>query len=201
MNDIVVAIAAWRNKEIWGIGFSGPVADLIFTAFGDEVTYIVFIFNWYVVQGVVMSNSLFADYHGPMQLGVYGVDLVSALVRRLDGELVARNFDALQQLGTYGFWPSAFGSLFVDLWFFGILVSGAWGALTGLVYQRLRSARDARWLLLAPFVTMGILFSFINTPLGFSNGLVTHLWMLIAFFSARRMKPRRPRASLSVGLP
>ena len=178
-------------EEIWGIGFRGPVADLMFKALGDEVTYVVFIFNWYVVQGLVMGNFLFSDYHGPMQLGVYGVDLVSALMRRLDGTLVARNFDALQQLGTYGFLPSAFGSLYVDLWFFGILVTGAWGALTGLVYQRIRSTRDSRWLVFAPFVTMGILFSFINTPIGFSNGLVTHLWMLIAFLSARRLKVRR----------
>ena len=186
-------------EEIWGIGFRGPMADLMFRALGDEVTYIIFIFNWYVVQGLMMGNFLFSDYHGPMQLGVYGVDLVSALMRRLDGALVARNFDALQQLGTYGFLPSAFGSLYVDLWFFGILVSGAWGVLTGLVYQRIRSARDSRWLVFAPFVTMGILFSFINTPIGFSNGLVTHAWMLAAFLSAR-LKLRRPRPLL-IGSP
>ena len=187
-------------EEIWGIGFRGPMADLMFKALGDEVTYIIFIFNWYVVQGLMMGNFLFSDYHGPMQLGVYGVDLVSALMRRLDGALVARNFDALQQLGTYGFLPSAFGSLYVDLWFFGILVSGAWGVLTGLVYQRIRSARDSRWLVFAPFVTMGILFSFINTPIGFSNGLVTHAWMLVAFLSARRLTLRRPRPLL-IGSP
>ena len=187
-------------EEIWGIGFRGPMADLMFKALGDEVTYIIFIFNWYVVQGLMMGNFLFSDYHGPMQLGVYGVDLVSALVRRLDGALVARYFDALQQLGTYGFLPSAFGSLYVDLWFFGIGVSAVWGVLTGLVYQRIRSARDSRWLVFAPFVTMGILFSFINTPIGFSNGLVTHAWMLIAFLSSRRLKPRRTRPLL-IGSP
>ena len=38
----------------------------------------------------------------------------------------------------------------------------------------------------AYFVTMGILFSFINTPIGFANGLVTHLWLLVAFVAARQ---------------
>ena len=187
-------------ETVWGIGFQGPIANVMYSMFGDEVTYVVFIFNWYVVQGLPMSNILFSQYDGPMQFGVYGVDLISALVRRLDGALVARRFDSLQQLGTYGFLPSAFGSLYVDLWFYGIVVSGVWGALAGLVYQRVRSARDSRWLIFAPFVTVGILFSLMNTPIGFSNGLVTHLWMLIAFRSARRVNPPRPAPAL-VGCP
>ena len=187
-------------EAIWGIGFRGPMADLMFRVLGDEITYVIFIFNWYVVQGLPMSSILFSQYDGPMQFGVYGVDLISALVRRLDGALVARGFDSLQQLGTYGFLPSAFGSLYVDLWFYGIVVSGVWGALAGLVYQRVRSARDSRWLLFAPVVTVGILFSLMNTPIGFSNGLVTHLWMLIAFMSARRVNTPRP-APVLVGCP
>lgn len=184
-------------ESIWGVGFRGPMADLMFSVLGDEVTYVIFIFNWYVVQGLPMSNILFSDYNGPMQLGVYGVDLISALVRRLDGARVARDFDLLQQLGTYGFLPSAFGSLYVDLWFFGIVVSVAWGAAAGLVYQRIRSAGDSRWLMLAPVVSMGILFSLINTPLGFSNGLVTHLWMVAAFISARPFTARRSNPALA----
>ena len=183
-------------EEIWGIAFRGPMADAMFQLIGQEWTYLVFIFNWYVVQGLVMSNFLFAGYPGPAQFGVYGVDLVSALVRRIDGALVARYFDALQQLGTYGFLPSAWGSLYVDLWYFGLAASAAWGALAAWVYQNIRRARDSRWLAIAPFVTMGILFSFINTPIGFSNGLVTHIWVVVAFVVARPRRARHPhRAS------
>ena len=180
-------------EEIWGIAFRGPMADAMLQLIGQEWTYLVFIFNWYVVQGLVMSNFLFSDYPGPAQLGVYGVDLVSALVRRIDGALVARYFDALQQLGTYGFLPSAWGSLYVDLWYFGLAASAVWGALATWVYQNVRRARDSRWLVFAPFVTMGILFSFINTPIGFSNGLVTHIWVVVAFLAARQSRARRPR--------
>ena len=189
-------------EDVWGIGFRGPIADAMFDTIGQEWTYLVFIFNWYVVQGLVMANFLFSDYPGPMQLGVYGVDLVSALVRRIDGALVARYFDALQQLGTYGFLPSAWGSLYVDLWYFGLAASVLWGALAALVYRNIRRARDSRWLLFAPFVTMGILFSFINTPIGFSNGLMTHLWMVVAFLAARQRRPARtsPLPALAGGL-
>ncbi len=181
-------------EEVWGIAFRGPIADALFQLIGQEWTYLVFIFNWYVVQGLVMANFLFSDYNGPSQLGVYGVDLVSALVRRIDGPLVARYFDALQQLGTYGFLPSAWGSLYVDLWYFGLAVSAVWGALAALVYQNIRRARDSRWLVFAPFVTMGVVFSFINTPIGFSNGLVTHFWMVVAFAAARPLRATRSRA-------
>jgi hypothetical protein len=37
------------------------------------------------------------------------------------------------------------------------------------------------WLLIGPFATIGIVFSIINTPLGFTNGFVTHGWLLVAF--------------------
>ena len=188
-------------EEIWGIGFRGPMASLMFNTLGQEVTYVIFIFTWYVVQGFPMGNILFTDYNGPMQLGVYGVDLASALVRRLDGELVASHFDALQQLGTYGFLPSAFGSLYVDFWLFGLVICVIWGTLSGLVFQRIRAANDSRWLLFAPFVTIGILFSLINTPLGFSNGLVTHLWALAAFVCSRPTTAVRPRRASLIEYP
>lgn len=171
-------------ETIWGISFRGAGSEWMFDTLGNEVTYLIFVFTWYVVQGLLMGNFLFSGYEGPMQWGVYGVDLVSALVRRIDGELIARNFDALDRLGIYGFLPAAWGSLFVDFRFFGLVVAALWGALVALVYQRIRRGQDARWLLMAPFVTMGILFSFINTPIGFSNGLVTHLWMFAAFLLA-----------------
>jgi hypothetical protein len=172
-------------ETIWGISFRGAGSQWMFDLLGNEVTYLIFIFTWYVVQGLLMGNFLFSGYDGPMQLGVYGVDLVSALMRRLDGEQVARNFDALDRLGIYGFLPAAWGSLFVDFRFWGLAVAALWGALVAVVYQHIRRGRDARWLLMAPFITMGILFSFINTPIGFSNGLVTHFWMVVAFVMAR----------------
>jgi hypothetical protein len=42
-----------------------------------------------------------------------------------------------------------------------------------------------------PFVTLGLVFSLINTPLGFTNGLVTHAWLLAAFMLLRRTAPQR----------
>lgn len=173
-------------EAIWGIGFRGAGSSWMFDVLGDEVNYMIFVFAWYIVQGLLMGNFLFSGYDGPMQWGVYGIDLVSALMRRVDGSLIARHFEALEQLGVYGFLPAAWGSLFVDLRYFGLLVAALWGALAALVYQHIRAGQDARWLLLAPFVTMGILFSFINTPIGFSNGLVTHFWMVVAFLLARQ---------------
>lgn len=178
-------------EDVWGVSFHGPVADAMFHAIGQEWTYIIFIFNWYVVQGQVMANFLFTDYQGPMQFGVYGVDLITALARRLDSEMVARYFDELLQLGTYGFLPSAWGSLYVDLRFFGLIVSAVWGALAALVYRRIQRGRDSRWLLFAPFVTMGIVFSLINTPLGFANGLMTHFWLVVAFMISHQRTPAR----------
>jgi hypothetical protein len=87
----------------WGVTFSGPGADFMIAAFGAVTTYIIFVFVWYLVQGVVMANSLFVSYQGDALWGVYGLDLLSAVVRRLDPEGVADSFNYLLALDTYGF--------------------------------------------------------------------------------------------------
>lgn len=183
----------------WGVSFDGHFSDLFYSLFGTEGTYLIFVFAWYAIQGIVMSNAIFTDYDGPMLMGTYGVDLVSALMRRINGEFVANGFDRLLQMNVYGFVPSAFASLYVDLKLFGLIPCLAWGWLTGLVYRKIREGWDPRYLLLAPFINIGIVFSLNNTPIGLSNGLVQHLWLLVIFFLARRVvmtrKGQRPSAT------
>lgn len=169
----------------WGVSFNGRSSGLYYTLLGSDGTYLVFIFAWYAVQGLIMSNIIFTDYDGPMMLGAYGVDLISALIRRVKGEFIADGFAVLLDMNTYGFLPSAFGSLYVDFKFFGLIPCLMWGWLAGKVYGEIRGGKDPRWLLFGPFVTLGIAFSLINTPIGFSNGFVIHLWMVAAFMTAR----------------
>lgn len=180
----------------WGVSFNGPTSDIYYSLLGPDGTYLVFIFAWYLVQGLIMSNAIFTDYDGPMMLGSYGVDLVSALVRRLNGEFIADGFAVLLQMNTYGFLPSAFGSLFVDFKFFGLVPCLIWGWLAGKVYGEIKRGQDPRWLLFGPFITLGVFFSLINTPIGFSNGLVTHLWLIAAFVLARVKRPQRPQTAM-----
>jgi oligosaccharide repeat unit polymerase len=184
----------------WGVNFNGPLSGVLFALFGTEGTYLIFVFAWYLVQGFVMSNTLFSDYQGSMLLGAYGIDLGSALARRLNGEFIATAYVELLNLNVAGFLPSAFGSLYVDLKFLGLLPCLLWGWLTGKVYRQVREGRDPRWLLVVPFITVGIIFSLVNTPIGFSNGLITHLWMIGAALAARvrtRQATRAPEAALA----
>jgi oligosaccharide repeat unit polymerase len=168
-------------ESVWGIGFKGPLSTYIFSVFGESLSYLIFIFTWYFIQGLVIASYIFSGYDGPMQFGVYGIDLVSALMRRVDPGSVAQGFDSLLSLGTYGFFPSAFGSLYVDFGLFGLLLSGLWGYSAALCYRKIKYEKKTSWLIFAPFVSAGIIFSLINTPLGFANGFVSHLWMLLAF--------------------
>jgi hypothetical protein len=170
----------------WGVSFNGHFSNIYYSLLGVEGTYMVFVFAWYWIQGIVMSNQIFTDYNGPMLLGTYGVDLVSAAMRRINGEFVADGFDRLLRMNVYGFVPSAFGSLYVDFKFFGLIPCFAWGWLTGVVYRNVKAGLDLRWLLLVPFVSVGIVMSLNNTPIGLSNGLMLHAWLLTAFFLARR---------------
>jgi hypothetical protein len=168
-------------EQVWGVGFRGPMSGVIFAMFGEDIAYLIFIFSWYLVQGFVISNYLFSGYDGPLQIGAYGIDLFSALMRRLDPDRLAEGFNSLLTLGTYGFLPSAWGSLYVDFGLFGIIFCVIWGAFTALCYRRIVLQRREDWLLIGPFVSMGIVFSIINTPLGFTNGFVTHAWLFGAF--------------------
>lgn len=169
-------------EENWRVGFRGPLTDMLFSLMGVEITYLVFIFAWYLVHGFVMANYIFSGYEGSMLLGGYGIDLASAVMRRLDPVNLAEGFDALLTLGTYGFFPSAWGSLYVDFGYFGLLISLGWGIFAGLAYKRIVRERRKDWLLIGPFVSAGIALSTINTPFGVANGFVTHCWLLLAYF-------------------
>lgn len=181
----------------WGVNFNGRFSEIFISGLGVEGAYLVFVFTWYTVQGFVMSNVIFTDYQGPMLFGTYGIDLASALMRRLNGDYVGDSFFELLRINTYGFLPSAFGTLFVDLKYIGILISGLWGWGAGIVFLRARNANDPRWLLVLPFVTMGIVFSLLNTPFGFANGFSTHLWLLATFLliKVRPQNSASPAAS------
>lgn len=179
----------------WGVSFNGHFSNLFYALLGVEGTYMVFVFAWYWIQGIVMSNQIFTDYNGPMLLGTYGIDLVSAAMRRINGEFVADGFDRLLRMNVYGFVPSAFGSLYVDFKFFGLIPCLAWGWLTGVVYRNVKAGLDPRWLLLVPFVSVGIVMSLNNTPIGLSNGLMLHVWLLTAFFLARRTLAQPARSN------
>ena len=173
-------------EQSWGMGFRGPLSALLFRLLGDEAVYLLFIFVWYLVQGLVVGSYLFSAYDGPTQFGVYGIDLLSAFMRRLDPQRMSEGFDSLLTLGTYGFFPSAWGSLYVDFALAGLLFCLVWGALAGLTYQRVVCDGCKDWLLIGPFVSVGIALSTINTPLGVANGLVTHGWLLFGFFMLAR---------------
>jgi oligosaccharide repeat unit polymerase len=186
-------------SQTWGVNFNGRFSSLFFSLLGADGTYLVFIFVWYLIQGLVMSNAIFSDYEGSMLLGAYGVDLVAALLRRVNGEFIGNGYAELLQMNVYGFLPSAFGSLYVDLHFFGLLPCLIWGWLAGKVYGKVRQGRDPRWLLVVPFITVGIFFSLINSPIGFSNGFVTHIWLIVAFMTARvRTRLPAPRRNPAV---
>jgi hypothetical protein len=179
---------------LWGVTFSGPSFEVAAEIFGLAPLFIIFAMTWYFVQGLIMSPAILANYDGPMLLGVYGIDLVSALARRISPEQTAKNFNYLLDMGTYGFFPSAFGSLYVDFSYGGILIVFLWGAFAGMVYGRFRQGVDPRWRLIMPFVIFGIFISLINTPLGFSNGFVTYAWLFVVFVLIKKSTVNRSPA-------
>ena len=135
-----------------------------------------------------MSNSLFVNYDEQSMLGAYGIDIVSAIMRRIDPVGISDQFNYLSSLNTYGFFPSAFGTLFVDYGYGAFLVVFIWGCLAGLVYKRVIQGYDISWRIFSPFVVLGIIMSLINTPIGYSNGLITYLWLIFVFLIIKRRK-------------
>jgi hypothetical protein len=175
----------------WGVSFDGALSRPLAAILGEGNMYLLFVFSWYLVQGIVMASSIFTDYTGPLHFGIYGLDLAAAVMRRIDGSFVGVRFLSLLDLNVYGFFPSAFGSVYVDFGFWGLLPVFLWGTFAGTAYKRVREAADLRWLLIAPFVTAGIVVSLINTPLGFSNGLMAYFWLTVAFLAVRTEGQRR----------
>ncbi len=168
-------------EQVWGVQFNGLLSGFLFSLLGPDGTFLLFIFSWYAIQGFVMTNFIFTLYDGPLQFGSYGIDIFSAIFRRLSNSFVTDNFSSLLDIGTYGFLPSAFGSLFVDFGYLGIIVCFIWGRWSTLVYMK-NKIGDIRSIILMPFMLSGILFSLINTPFGFTNGFITYLWLFLTYY-------------------
>lgn len=185
--DVVGGVEAMSDVAAlrWGVSFDGPGSDLLRSTIGAGNSYLLYVFIWYGVQGIVMANAIFTEYAAGPTFGIYGLDLGSAIARRINPGFVAEKFGALLDINTYGFLPSAFGSMYVDFSLFAFIPTAIWGYATGLIYRRAKTSGDVRWYLAGPFITLGIVFSLINTPLGFGNGLVTHLWLLLIVIVAR----------------
>jgi len=179
-----------RTGDTWGVAFDGPTAEWMKSVLGLGNTYLIFVFSWYLVQGMVIGNVMFTSYHASPMLGVYGIELLLSFSRRFGGSFVSQHFVELDRINTFGFVSSAFGTLYVDYWFFGFAVTLGWGYLAGLVYSKSRTSFDGRWLLLVPFFIQGILFSLINTPFGLSNGLTSYIWLFVIFRIAKLDKSR-----------
>lgn len=181
------------SGDTWGVTFDGPVAEAMKNTIGIGTTYLIFVVVWYLVQGIVIANVLFTSYDGPAHYGIYGIELITATMRRVDPGLVSERLGAIDVYNVFGFLPSAYGSMFVDIGYFFFPASAIWGYVCGLVYFKSRRSADARWLLAVPLIMQGIAFSLLNTPLGLTNGLFTHLWLLALCLLA---KPRVDRQRL-----
>jgi hypothetical protein len=166
----------------WDVDFLGPGSDIFLSFFGEKIFYLIFIFGWYLVQGLIMSIYILGNYEGEYLLGVYGIDLFTAIARRFNGDFVNNGFQSLLEFNIYGFFPSSFGSLYIDFSFFGIIFCFFWGVLSGVTYRKIKTNYNSTWSLLYPFIYSSIVFSSINTPLGFTNGFVTYIWLAITFF-------------------
>lgn len=197
--EVAGGVEAMQNVAAlnWGVSFDGPGSETLRAIVGEGNSYLLYVFIWYGVQGIVMSNTIFADYDGGMTFGIYGLDLGSAIARRIDPQFVADRFAVLLDINTYGFLPSAFGSLYVDFGYFALIPCALWGYFSGVAYRKIHHSPDPRWFLAGPFISLGIVFSLINTPLGFGNGLMTHIWLLIACFMVRPVGARATRTALT----
>ncbi|WP_424984229.1 oligosaccharide repeat unit polymerase [Maritalea sp. S77] len=170
----------------WGVTFNEDAANRMESIFGVKNTYLIFVFSWYYTQGELIASIIFSEYSAGPMLGSYGVDVIAAFWRQIDIGFMPNSNEGLIEIGTYGFFPSAFGSLYVDFLFGGLLVTFFWGWASGYVFRNARRGDDTRWRLITPFVTFGILLSLVNTPIGFSNGFITYFWLFVCFLGSKR---------------
>jgi oligosaccharide repeat unit polymerase len=169
----------------WGVNFDGFGSSFLRATLGEGTTYLIFVFSWYFVQGMIIGCGVFQSFDGTPGYGIYGVELLMALVRRMNDSYVSDRLYALNDIDAFGYVYSAFATFYVDFWYFGLFFVALWGYLSAAVYYQIWRGDNARWVILGPFVSMGIYFSTINTPIGLSNGFLIWFWLFVAFFSMK----------------
>lgn len=132
---------------------------------------------------MIEHRSLFSPY-----LGAYQIGIVSPIMRVFfpGARIVDRMTEDLQESGTFGWFPSAWGAWFMDLGAFGAMVAiFIWGLLSGLAYRLVRRRSGSGAQLLLSFALASVLVSPLNAPFGLSNSFLIFCAMVVTAWAMR----------------
>jgi hypothetical protein len=187
-------------ERSWGMrvdpGFSARLEPLI----GIEGIRILAASLFYFTQSTsVMERVIGAEELRPMW-GVYQVDALAGLWRlAFGGEpgLLSHMNAVLFHRGIYGFFAGAWGALIVDFGRAGAFVATAtWGWAAGASWNIARRRPCDPGSLIGAFWLAASAWSFISSPIGFSNAAVLLGWFLSFAWLARAIDARMCRTHM-----
>jgi hypothetical protein len=195
-------------RDAWGMQLRPWFQDAFGGLLGAEGVRAAACRAFYMTQSLsVLERVLAVPALQPM-LGLYEVDVLAGAVRLLGSRadaFLADSNAALESAKVYGFFAGAWGGLVVDFGIVGAFIAaGAWGALAGRSWRAAVLAPDAPASLFAAFWLAASAWSFVSSPIGFSNAALVLAWFA-AFALVARPAPGRPvhydaRVAGSMGL-
>ncbi len=126
---------------------------------------------------IIINHASFSHYYG-----VYEVGILSPLLQVFspNTDIIQIMNQELNNVGIFGFYVSAGGSLFLDFGLIGTLVSiFIWGFLSGICYRYIRDTNRIEPQLAFSFIFMSIVVSPINSPIGMSNSFLILCSLLV----------------------
>ena len=168
-------------EAVWGVR---PSEFLIFLSdwlHRPDLLQSVMSSFFYFTQNLSVTERILESRHDIVPLlGGYQIDLVAAVLRTFPegAEFLARGNQVLLDANIYGFFAGAWGSLFIDMGYWCFIGTLIWGYLAGRAYRRLKRGAGLAAETTYVFWIYSILISFVSTPFGFSNSLMTFLWFV-----------------------
>ena len=140
---------------------------------------------FYLTQSLPVTEKILAarkDLH-PMY-GSYHVDVIAAGLRLFPqgSAFLRENYATLLHTKIYGYFPGAWGALFIDYGYFSLLAAMIWGFLAGAAWVKFKNNPGVFTGIFYVFWNYSILICFVSPPFGFSNSFMVFAWFLVFYF-------------------
>lgn len=186
---------------IWGIEPGASLVDLLVGL--DQLDFLVPLLGlyFYLFQGPATLEKILSTESIPILFGGQHIDIVAAafLIFSPTREMLARGYDALLDANIYGFFTTAWGSLFIDISYLTFIFAAIWGWVSGLMYWRLKRRRQLGDAALYAFLMYTVLISPISAPFGLANSFSIFLYVL-GFWLWARVRAEKYRSVTSIGV-
>jgi hypothetical protein len=166
--------------RVWGIVPGNRLVDLLDGWDMYDALLPITGLYFYLFQSPATVEKLLAIPSVPVMFGAGHIDIFAAAFRLFEPtrQLLSDGYATLLDAAVYGYFPGAWGSLYVDMSLLIFPFTAIWGWISGTTFSRLKARRGFGDAVFYVFLFYTIIISPISGPFGLANSFSSFLYFL-----------------------